>query len=194
LIQRVEGLKKKLTSLPSVTQVPIVSTVPASSIAESAAAKVVVPAQRPSFSKPSFVRSTPVQSSSHEAQREAQQSTISDGELLSRWQEFILEIRRQKIALGSVMDSTMPLGVSGGVIRIGCANEFQASSIRRNKELLCDIVQKVFNSRARIEPEITLLTQKPAMAASGMPQLCSPEEEHPIIKAMIRELGVEPLR
>ena len=88
----------------------------------------------------------------------------------------------------------MPLGVRGGVIRIGCANEFQASSIKRNKELLGDIVQKVFNSRARIEPEVTPLTQKPALPRSGMPQGHAPEEEHPIIKAMIRELGAEPLQ
>lgn len=194
LIQRVEEFKKKLASSPSVSQVPIVSTVPASSIAESAAAKIVVPAQRPTFLKPSFVRSAPAQSSSPEAHRETQQSTISDGELLSRWQELILEVRRQKIALGSVMDSAMPLGVRGRVIRIGCANEFQASSIKRNKELLGDIVQKVFNLRACIEPEITPLTQKPATPVSGMSQSCRPEDEHPIIKAMIRELGVEPLQ
>jgi DNA polymerase-3 subunit gamma/tau len=193
LIHRVEELKKKLTSLPSITQIPIVSTVPASSIAESAASKVVIPAQRPTFLKPSFLRSTPVQSSAPEAHRETQQSTISDGELLSRWQELILEIRRQKIALGSVMDSAKPLGMSGGVIRIGCANEFQASSIKRNRELLVDIVQKVFNSRARIEPEITLLSQMPALAKSGVPQPSQIEDEHPIIKVMIRELGVEPL-
>jgi DNA polymerase III subunit gamma/tau len=194
LIQRVEELKKKLASSPSANQIPIVSTVPASSIAESAAAKILVPAQRLTFLKPSFVRSAPAQSSSPEAHRETQQSTISDGELLCRWQELILEVRRQKIALGSVMDSAMPLGVRGGIIRIGCANEFQASSIKRNKELLGDIVQKIFNSRACIEPEITPLTQKPATPVSGMSQSSRPEDEHPIIKAMIRELGVEPLQ
>jgi DNA polymerase-3 subunit gamma/tau len=194
LIRGVEGLKKKLDGSPTVTQVPIVSTVPASSIAESAAAKVVIPAQRPTFSKPFFIRSTPVQSSAPDGSREARQSAMSDGELISRWQELILEIRRQRIALGSVMDSAMPLGVSGGVIRIGCANEFQASSIKRNRELLGDIVQKVFNSRARIEPEVMPLTQKPAIPMSGTPESLQPEDQHPIIKAMIRELGAEPLQ
>ena len=92
------------------------------------------------------------------------------------------------------MDSAMPLGVSGGVIRIGCANEFQASSIKRNKELLGDIVLKIFNSHARIEPEVTPLTQKQAIPMSGTPQVHLPEDEHPIIKAMIRELGAEPLQ
>ena len=195
LIQNVEELKKKLINAPSASQVPIVSTVPASSIAESAAARVIVPAQRPIFAKPSFLRSTPVQPLPREIHHEAQQqSAITDGELISRWQELILEIRRQKIALGSVMDSAIPLGVSGGVIRIGCANEFQASSIKRNKELLGDIVLKVFNSHARIEPEVTPLTQKQAIPMSGAPQGHQPENEHPIIRAMIRELGAEPLQ
>jgi hypothetical protein len=92
------------------------------------------------------------------------------------------------------MDSAMPLGVNSGVIRIGCANEFQASSIKRNRELLGDIIQKVFNARAHIEPEVTPLTQKSATPMSGIPQAQPLQDEHPIVKAMVRELGAEPLQ
>lgn len=195
LIQRVEELKKKLSSTQLVTHVPIVSTVPASFVAESAAAKTVVPAQRPVFSRPSFVRSMPIQTSPAVVLSDSQQRvSITDGELLSRWNELVQEIRRQKIALGSVMDSALPLGVNSGVIRIGCANEFQASSIRRNRELLGNIVQTVFNARAHIEPEVTPLTQKSAIPMSGTPQTHPIQDEHPIVKAMIRELGAEPLQ
>jgi len=92
------------------------------------------------------------------------------------------------------MDSSIPLGVNGGVIRIGCANEFQESSIRRNRDLLNDIVQKVFNTRVRIEAEVAPRAQKPEATASETPQPASSNEEHPIVKAMIRELGAEPLQ
>jgi len=113
---------------------------------------------------------------------------------MSRWQELLLEIRNQKIALGSVMESAVPLGMHGDVIRIGCANDFELSSIKRHRELLCDIVQKVFNSRARVEPEVTTqqavdpprVEQGPASRPTG--------EEHPVIRALVRELGAEPLQ
>jgi hypothetical protein len=192
LIQRVEELKKKLISAPSTTQVPIVSSVPASSIAESAAARVLVPAQRAGIPRPSFVRSTPVQPSTAPP-TSALRSTLTQGEVTSRWQEFIHEVRAQKIALGSVMDSATPLGVNDGVIRLGCANEFQASSIKRNRDLLGEIALKVFNVPARIAPEVVPLTQKSQVTETEAPVTAIQDTEHPVIRAIIRELGAEPL-
>jgi DNA polymerase-3 subunit gamma/tau len=199
LIQRVDELskgllseKKKLISVPSATQIPIVSSVPASALTGSSD-KGVTTTQRPSFSKPSFIRPTLVQPATPTSSL-PQGSTLTEGEVTARWQEFILEVRRQKIALGSVMDSAMPLGVRAGAIRIGCANDFQASSIKRNRELLNEIVQKVFNTRAYVEAEVTPLTQQHPQPQSGTPQPSSSGDEHPIIKAMIRELGAEPLQ
>ena len=113
---------------------------------------------------------------------------------MSRWRELILEIRNQKIALGSVMDSAVPLGVKGDVIRIGCANDFQSSSIKRNRDLLCEIVEKVFRSRARIETEVTSMAGNQTVQEEGLAPLHPPEDEHPVIKALIRELGAEPLQ
>ncbi len=193
LIQRVEELKKKLVNAPMVTQVPLVSSVPASPLAETVTVKNGI---RPgsTFARPSFVRSMPVASPSAATVDQIQPVSITEGELKSRWTEFILEVRHQKIALGSVMDSAMPLGVSGGAIRIGCANDFQASSIKRNKDLLGGIVQKVFNARARIDVEITGIAQQQFTPLPTPPVPQPVEEEHPVIKAMIRELGAEPLQ
>ena len=192
LIQRVEELKKKLVSAPTTIQIPIVSPVPASSIAESAAAKVIVPAQRAGIARPSFVRSTPVQPTATGSPSPAR-STLTQGEVTSRWQEFIHEIRTQKIALGSVMDSSTPLGVNDGVIRIGCANEFQASSIKRNRDLLGEIALKVFNIPARIAPEVIPLMQQTPGTSTEPRASSSHENDHPVIRAIIRELGAEPL-
>lgn len=192
LIQRVEELKKKLVSAPTTIQIPIVSPVPASSIAESAAAKVIVPAQRAGIARPSFVRSTPVQPTATGSPSPAR-STLTQGEVTSRWQEFIHEIRTQKIALGSVMDSSTPLGVNDGVIRIGCANEFQASSIKRNRDLLGEIALKVFNIPARIAPEVIPLMQQTPGTSTEPRASGSHENDHPVIRAIIMELGAEPL-
>ncbi len=194
MVQQIEELKKKLGSAPATMQVPIISTVPASTIAESAAARTASTTQRPVLSRSSFVRSTPVVPPPATPSGSQQQRVLTEGELLSRWQELIREIRSQKIALGSVMDSAVPLGVQGDVIRIGCANEFQSSSIKRNRDLLGDIVQKVFSSRARIETEVTSLGPQQTVPGETEPPPRPSEEEHPVIKALMRELGAEPLQ
>lgn len=191
LIQHVEELKKKLGNAPVLTQVPIVATVPASPPGENVAAR---DAQRPVLTRPAFARSSPVTPPPAAAQGPDQHKMITEGELISRWRELILEIRNQKIALGSVMDSAVPLGVKGDVIRIGCANDFQSSSIKRNRDLLCEIVEKVFRSRARIETEVTSMAGNQTVQEEGLAPLRPPEDEHPIIKALIRELGAEPLQ
>lgn len=195
LIQRIEELKKKHIDASPGTHIPIVSSVPASSVAESAGAKLVSPAHRSAFTRPSFVRSTPVQPSvSPSSSNSSKPLTPTQGEITSRWQEFIHEIRVQKIALGSVMDSATPLGVRDGAIRIGCANEFQASSIKRNRDLLSEIARKVFNMPARIAPEVVPLAGNAASSSADSSALASPEDQHPIVKALMRELGAEPIQ
>lgn len=189
LVQKIEELKKKLHKAGSVTQVPVVSTVPATSLFEHQGNKTPVSPSRPVFSKPAFTRSAPVEPK----QQAASPSTLTEGEFISRWQEFVLEIRKRKISLGSVMDSAIPLGVSGGVIKIGCTNEFQASSILRNREMLGEVVQQVFSARVRIEAEVTQTNQRPADLPESTPQTQS-GSEHPIVQAIIREFGAEPLQ
>jgi DNA polymerase III subunit gamma/tau len=194
LMRQIEELKKKPHNGQSVTQLPVVSSVPATSISGRIEAQAGAAARHPALSGPSFIRSTPIARDTTMAQEPERSATISEGEVQSRWQEFILEVRRQKIALGSIMDSAPPLGVSGGVIRIGCANEFQASSIKRSRELLNRIVQQVFNARVRIEVEVTSLPGERGKSDGVSQPLEHREDEHPIIKAMMRELGAEPLR
>lgn len=120
--------------------------------------------------------------------------SLSEGEVLSRWPEFVGEVRRQRISLGSVLESTTILGSQGGLIRLGCANEFQASSIKRNKTLLSSVLQQVFHTGARLEVEIHSNLIVPPTSPGETPVTVSRSEEHPVIKAMMRELGAEPLQ
>jgi DNA polymerase-3 subunit gamma/tau len=119
---------------------------------------------------------------------------ISEAEINARWSEILSEVRKQRISLGSILESTKPFGLQGGVLHLACANEFQASSIRRHKEFLAEIVQKLFNVRARVEVEIRAGLSPPSASNENTnPAEQAPEEEHPVIKAMRRELGAEPL-
>lgn len=140
------------------------------------------------FGRPSFTRPLPPPTPPSPAPTEAmKQNTLSEDEVISRWPEFIAEVRRQRIAVGTALESATFSGVTGSVIRVR-ANDFTASSLSRNRELLSEIIQKVFSARGRLEVDITsnVKANKPDVSPVS-------EEEHPIIKAMIRELGAEPL-
>jgi len=125
----------------------------------------------------------------------ARPSSLSESEVRSRWEEFLAEVRRQRIALGSTAESAVLLGVRDGVIRLGCATEFHASTIQRNKEFLADLARKIFGSPTRIETErIEEREQEGRGESSGSPPGAGPgDPDHPIIAAMKRELGAEPL-
>lgn len=140
-------------------------------------------------------------SSSNRGLRSSRQSSVGhpsslmEGELTSRWPEFINEVRQHRISLGSVLESVTLVEAREGVMRVGCANEFQASSIKKQEKLLRELLLKVFNKPTRIEVEIDDSYQKTAVPKSGVPEHKGKTavEEHPITKAIIRELGAEPL-
>ena len=117
--------------------------------------------------------------------------TIAGDEVGARWQEYVAEVRKQRISLGSVLGQTAFLGVKGESVRLAAADEFSSSAILRNKDFLQEIFQKVFRSRAHFEVEIRA-GDSPAVPPNPADEPAG-EEEHPIISAMKRELGAEPM-
>jgi DNA polymerase-3 subunit gamma/tau len=117
-------------------------------------------------------------------------AAISEREVQSRWAEFLAAVRQRKISLGTVMDGTWLIGVSGSTLRIGCRTEFERSSIERSREMLAGLFSDLFHVNLRIEgvydPE-----HAPAGPAEKAP--APPSQDHPIIAALKRELGAEPL-
>ena len=115
---------------------------------------------------------------------------ISEREVQSRWQEFITAVRQKKISLGTVMDGTWLAGVTANSARIGCRTEFEQSSIDRNREMLTGLFGDLFHVRLRIE---AVYDPHNAPAAPVDQAQATLPEEHPIIAALKRELGAEPL-
>jgi DNA polymerase-3 subunit gamma/tau len=111
----------------------------------------------------------------------------SEDEVRSRWTEYVAEVSHQKISVGAVLGAVTLLGVSGGTVRLGCADEFQASTIQRNREVLMEIFLRVFGVHGIIQAEIE------NAAASHQEKQNSAAEEHPVVKALRRELGAEPM-
>ncbi len=202
VLQKIEELKKKLldrslASAPQASRQSFAVAEPSASNGNASPAPSIPSpprfAARPTFTRRSVAK--PNASAASTTKADSQPTTLSEGEVSSRWAEFVAEVRRQRIAVGTALESAAFVGVTGSAIRVS-ANEFTASAINRNRELLGEIVQKVFNTRGRIEVDtgtnkkssITLDTE--AATPTAPPPS---DEEHPIIKAMIRELGAEPL-
>jgi len=146
-----------------------------------------VPASRPA--PPARPPAAPVQSPGLRGHAE-----ISPAELSSRWNEFLGEIRTRKISLWPALENAALLGVDRGIVRLGVADDFQASLIVKNKEVLGEVFQKILNVRLGVRPEVTGVPAE----SSGPPSAKSAEpapqgDDHPVIAAMKRELGAEPI-
>jgi len=121
--------------------------------------------------------------------------TLSEGEVRSRWQEILAEVARQRISLSAVLESSALLGVQGNAVRVGFADEFQASHIQRNREFLSGVMEKILHAPVRLETVI----DPQAVGARGedtrapLPDTDAGKEDHPIITVLRKELGAEPL-
>ncbi|MBP1658590.1 MAG: polymerase tau subunit [Bacteroidetes bacterium] len=113
----------------------------------------------------------------------------NEDEVRSRWAEYVAEVSHQKISVGAVLGATTFLGILRGVVRVGCADEFQASTVQRNREVLMEIFLRVFGVRAPIQAEVQNTGGESAQGTHPP----APSEEHPVVQALRRELGAEPL-
>jgi hypothetical protein len=116
------------------------------------------------------------------------------GELSSRWNEFLGEVRTRKISLWPALENASLLGVDQGIVRLGVADDFQVSLILKSKEFLSDVFQKILNVRLGVRPEITGGPQKGTKATKPQgPDAGAEGDDHPVLAAMKRELGAEPI-
>jgi hypothetical protein len=103
-------------------------------------------------------------------------------------------VRTRKISLWPALENAALLGIEHGAVRLGVADDFQLSLILKSREFLGDLFQEILNVRLVVKPEIT------GGSAGGMktPTAKGPETEelgddHPVLAAMKRELGEEPI-
>lgn len=197
VLENIEALKKKLSESNIAASPPRLNSNEPPSVTTGNAPSFTATSKfstRPTFTRAGETKKTPVVQPS--AQVETKSTPLSEQEVSSRWVEFVAEVRRQRIAVGSVLESATYIGVTGSTIRIA-ANDFTSSALLRNREFLGDVIQQVFSSRGRIEVESRNVQRESISPDIGEQALPLPEppseDEHPVLKAMIRELGAKPL-
>jgi hypothetical protein len=103
-------------------------------------------------------------------------------------------VRTRKISLWPALENASLLGVEQGIVRLGVADDFQASLILKSKEFLGDVFQKILNVRLGVKPEVAGGPQGgPKVPATNGADAGARGEEHPVLAAMKRELGAEPI-
>jgi len=73
-------------------------------------------------------------------------------------------------------------GIEGNTLRINCPDEIHLSTLKRNREYLSELLQQVYGAKMYLEAIVAPETQQ-----------TSPASEHPVITALKRELGAEPI-
>jgi len=190
LLARVEELKKKLDDGPA--RVPIVST-PGAPRPVPPVIGSAPPRRVPVVPRTSVAPSPSVEAAGPQGSPAA--PSANGAEVAARWHEVLAELRaRQRVSLASILETSRFLGVAGDAVRIACANDFQSSAIQRHRTVLTEVLQHLFNARVRIEVEVSAGPEAGGGPGTGTPQPAPPEEEeHPVIRALKRELGAEPL-
>ena len=122
---------------------------------------------------------------------------ISLDEIQGRWKEFVEEIRKQRIHVGTLLSESRPLGVDGGIVRVGCRDEFHLTTLKRSKDFLVESAHRVYGKKVRIEISLSPVAddgKENTRESSGNEQSKLSTLDHPVIKALMRELGAEPLQ
>jgi DNA polymerase III subunit gamma/tau len=129
-------------------------------------------------------------------------------EAYDQWQQWVTEVRKVKIGIGMILGESSILDITDGALRIACPDDYHFSSLKRHKDFLIESFQKNTSLKLRIEPvlhessEGTPPVSKAAVKADGAPPPSAQPThktngasgtEHPVILALRRELGAEPI-
>jgi DNA polymerase-3 subunit gamma/tau len=129
-------------------------------------------------------------------------------EAYAQWQQWVGEVRRVKIGVGTVLGESRILEVMDDALCIGCPDDYHLSSLKRHKDFLADSFLKVTGLKLRIEPVLhdgprsvqpTSIPLAAAHPANNFPVFHAPTSgdgsghDHPVIQALKRELGAEPV-
>jgi DNA polymerase-3 subunit gamma/tau len=133
---------------------------------------------------------------------------ITFEEAYAQWQRWVGEVRRVKIGVGTILGESHILDVMDDALRIACPDDFHLSSLKRHKEFLVDSFQRVTGLKLRIEPVLhngpantqpASISHTDAQSISSAPVLPTRRsngtlgDNHPVIQALKRELGAEPV-
>ena len=136
---------------------------------------------------------------------ETSMRSISADEAYARWQEWVGEGSRARISVGSILGESKLVEVRDGSVTIACPDDYHLASLKRNREFLMASFRSMTGYDVRIDPVLNRATIERAPSSRSMRSDSVPRSEqesqmpaksvesHPVILALRRELGAEPV-
>lgn len=115
------------------------------------------------------------------------------------WGNFVEEVHKTKINLGSILRGSRLREVRDGALRLTVPDDYHLHSILRNKEYLSTVWKNVSGINARFEPQIQseaaqLHDDAEDTAAKEPIEPATNEEQKRLLDLLRSELGAEPVR
>lgn len=132
--------------------------------------------------------------------------SVSSEEVIARWSDFVTDVSKTHIAVGTLLMETKVIDVHGGIVRISCPDTYHFSTLKRHRNFLVSALHQVVGKHIAIEPVLLLSNDfpvKPVYVTTSGPNnnkknsengtsLNVPAiKEHPILTMLKRELGAE---
>ena len=129
-------------------------------------------------------------------------------EISNHWIDFVSQVSKSHIAVGTSLTETSILDVHNGMVRISCPDDYHFSTLKRNRDFLTEALHRVVGKRVAIEPVLCSSSDIPVKpvfkTTSSGPVEVTPGDtvfgrtslspnDHPILALFKRELGAERL-
>jgi DNA polymerase-3 subunit gamma/tau len=99
-----------------------------------------------------------------------------------KWQNLVEAATRQKVLVGTMLQQSSFAGIANGVVHVQCPDDVHLATLKRNREYLTDLARQIYGAKLRLEAQL-----------SSEPAERPPTKEHPVISALKRELGAQPI-
>jgi DNA polymerase III subunit gamma/tau len=149
--------------------------------------------------------SEPIPHSSTTIHPQSNSTALTVDEISGKWADFVNGVSKSRIAVGISLREAHVMEVTNGMVRLACSDEYNVSTLRRNKEFLSEIFHQVVGKRAAIESVLysgkTSVPQRVNQSVNTVPSdvertphVAQQEEtvnDHPVLSLLKRELSAE---
>jgi hypothetical protein len=120
--------------------------------------------------------------------------SLSADDVRGKWPSFVNETRRHRIDLWSMLSETTVVGIQAEKVQIACPDDFHMDALKRNRQFLTDLAQRVYGAKIVLE---TLLDKNTAQAPAQSGTASTPEQsaaddalqQHPVVQDLKKEFG-----
>lgn len=119
-------------------------------------------------------------------------SGLSIEDVHTKWSSLIDQTRKERIDLWAFLGESKPLEIRGDKLQIGCPDNFHLDTFRRNRDYISQLAQKVYGGKVKLEAILSSAPPSP-LEKPGNDSEKKGTIHHPVIQALIREFGAEPV-